>query len=118
MASISRPRANSDFPADGRDRSLRRILARLGVSSSGATCEGADGAAAAADGSPGITALLNKLKQENISGSRLHKLHARIRHGIQQIDHPIDDHERSDEHTSELQSLMRISYAVFCLKKK
>src|SRR3546814_3457173 len=31
-----------------------------------------------------------------------------------------DDHDktRSDEHTSELQSLMRISYAVFCLKKK
>src|SRR3546814_19420601 len=27
-------------------------------------------------------------------------------------------HGRSDEHTSELQSLMRISYAVFCLKKK
>src|SRR3546814_10482975 len=26
-------------------------------------------------------------------------------------------HERSEEHTSELQSLMRISYAVFCLKK-
>src|SRR3546814_1325362 len=29
----------------------------------------------------------------------------------------VDDH-RSEEHTSELQSLMRISYAVFCLKKK
>src|SRR3546814_6543843 len=28
------------------------------------------------------------------------------------------DGERSEEHTSELQSLMRISYAVFCLKKK
>src|SRR3546814_10446522 len=27
-------------------------------------------------------------------------------------------HMRSEEHTSELQSLMRISYAVFCLKKK
>src|SRR3546814_19527042 len=27
-------------------------------------------------------------------------------------------HDRSEEHTSELQSLMRISYAVFCLKKK
>src|SRR3546814_1053325 len=27
-------------------------------------------------------------------------------------------HRRSEEHTSELQSLMRISYAVFCLKKK
>src|SRR3546814_2290690 len=30
----------------------------------------------------------------------------------------IDVHTRSEEHTSELQSLMRISYAVFCLKKK
>src|SRR3546814_7683378 len=28
------------------------------------------------------------------------------------------DTQRSEEHTSELQSLMRISYAVFCLKKK
>src|SRR3546814_10706672 len=30
----------------------------------------------------------------------------------------IDLRMRSEEHTSELQSLMRISYAVFCLKKK
>src|SRR3546814_6506193 len=31
----------------------------------------------------------------------------------------VDDQQgRSEEHTSELQSLMRISYAVFCLKKK
>src|SRR3546814_6618486 len=37
------------------------------------------------------------------------RLHAIAAHG------PID---RSEEHTSELQSLMRISYAVFCLKKK
>src|SRR3546814_3224344 len=29
-----------------------------------------------------------------------------------------DSEQRSEEHTSELQSLMRISYAVFCLKKK
>src|SRR3546814_7932500 len=29
-----------------------------------------------------------------------------------------DYYGRSEEHTSELQSLMRISYAVFCLKKK
>src|SRR3546814_5890243 len=29
-----------------------------------------------------------------------------------------DERIRSEEHTSELQSLMRISYAVFCLKKK
>src|SRR3546814_2941423 len=36
-------------------------------------------------------------------------------------DRPVDapvDRGRSEEHTSELQSLMRISYAVFCLKKK
>src|SRR3546814_10814862 len=31
---------------------------------------------------------------------------------------PRADHARSEEHTSELQSLMRISYAVFCFKKK
>src|SRR3546814_2140189 len=30
----------------------------------------------------------------------------------------LEAHARSEEHTSELQSLMRISYAVFCLKKK
>src|SRR3546814_2465538 len=30
----------------------------------------------------------------------------------------VPDHARSEEHTSELQSRMRISYAVFCLKKK
>src|SRR3546814_9567517 len=36
--------------------------------------------------------------------------------GQQQI--AIEQRFRSEEHTSELQSLMRISYAVFCLKKK
>src|SRR3546814_3125521 len=30
----------------------------------------------------------------------------------------LEPEQRSEEHTSELQSLMRISYAVFCLKKK
>src|SRR3546814_1224872 len=30
----------------------------------------------------------------------------------------LEERVRSEEHTSELQSLMRISYAVFCLKKK
>src|SRR3546814_2071064 len=38
-------------------------------------------------------------------------------HGLSQ--QPNQRHwQRSEEHTSELQSLMRISYAVFCLKKK
>src|SRR3546814_8085408 len=38
--------------------------------------------------------------------------------GIPQFIIPSASRVRSEEHTSELQSLMRISYAVFCLKKK
>src|SRR3546814_4910209 len=39
--------------------------------------------------------------------------------GIDRIDwYKLGSSRRSEEHTSELQSLMRISYAVFCLKKK
>src|SRR3546814_2462907 len=61
----------------------------------------------------------------------VHPLHLApaMRHGIEDQaageaeegeDHEgADQHRRrSEEHTSELQSLMRISYAVFCLKKK
>src|SRR3546814_5781425 len=40
------------------------------------------------------------------------------RGGQQRQDNPQASAGRSEEHTSELQSLMRISYAVFCLKKK
>src|SRR3546814_9692124 len=41
-----------------------------------------------------------------------HDLHELVGHVVAQVV------LRSEEHTSELQSLMRISYAVFCLKKK
>src|SRR3546814_14134771 len=41
-----------------------------------------------------------------------HRLH------LARLDHLREGAQRSEEHTSELQSLMRISYAVFCLKKK
>src|SRR3546814_10280557 len=37
---------------------------------------------------------------------------------VREIAQDADATDRSEEHTSELQSLMRISYAVFCLKKK
>src|SRR3546814_2625766 len=37
---------------------------------------------------------------------------------ISELVEQVDTFERSEEHTSELQSLMRISYAVFCLTKK
>src|SRR3546814_5537160 len=40
------------------------------------------------------------------------------RHGVHALDEAVHAGSRSEEHTSELQSLMRISYAVFCLKKK
>src|SRR3546814_4215612 len=40
------------------------------------------------------------------------------RRGHHPVQLPGDDSDGSEEHTSELQSLMRISYAVFCLKKK
>src|SRR3546814_3772531 len=43
-----------------------------------------------------------------------HRPDQRARHRAQAV----DDDDRSEEHTSELQSLMRTSYAVFCLKKK
>src|SRR3546814_1572164 len=47
---------------------------------------------------------------------RDHSYHtAQNRHEEQQHHHGLP---RSEEHTSELQSLMRISYAVFCLQKK
>src|SRR3546814_1747169 len=49
-----------------------------------------------------------------------HRRNGRSRQEFQYLSSPRrafrDD--RSEEHTSELQSLMRISYAVFCLKKK
>src|SRR3546814_9357382 len=42
-------------------------------------------------------------------------LNKKLKHDIEVV---VDRVVRSEEHTSELQSLMRISYAVFCLKKK
>src|SRR3546814_5487983 len=50
----------------------------------------------------------------------LHRGHASAAAFRDARPHPtdLDRGGRSEEHTSELQSLMRISYAVFCLKKK
>src|SRR3546814_6045390 len=43
---------------------------------------------------------------------------ARVGHRVSPYTFSVIPALRSEEHTSELQSLMRISYAVFCLKKK
>src|SRR3546814_2860812 len=47
-----------------------------------------------------------------------HAVAAQLRHPCLRKAEQVVLGERSEEHTSELQSLMRISYAVFCLKKK
>src|SRR3546814_2426069 len=47
-------------------------------------------------------------------GAETDQFRPTLYHGTQ----PVNLEGRSEEHTSELQSLMRISYAVFCLKKK
>src|SRR3546814_2079066 len=56
-----------------------------------------------ATGRPGSAGLPRPFEQHAVASGRLRRNH---RNGI-----------RSEEHTSELQSLMRISHAVFCLKK-
>src|SRR3546814_8133900 len=52
----------------------------------------------------------NSIATEHIS-----KVAKRFQYAVRSF---VEDQSRSEEHTSELQSLMRISYAVFCLKKK
>src|SRR3546814_7643399 len=58
---------------------------------------------------------------DTLSGAQIIRLppldEDEVRHAIGSI-FAARDAPRSEEHTSELQSLMRISYAVFCLKKK
>src|SRR3546814_8676023 len=50
----------------------------------------------------------------DLEGPEVHR--ADLRHQLDR--HPVLEILRSEEHTSELQSLMRISYAFFCLTKK
>src|SRR3546814_2378377 len=49
---------------------------------------------------------------------QIHETRSHADHGASARRRPGTGKARSEEHTSELQSLMRISYAVFCLKKK
>src|SRR3546814_4323376 len=64
-----------------------------------------------------------RVREDNLQkySNRLNKFRSGCNSGYGELErerieesHPL----RSEEHTSELQSLMRISYAVFCLKKK
>src|SRR3546814_7287617 len=60
--------------------------------------------------------LLQKYAQSAQTGPLRNRIAAEGKHQLLSVDQ--FTRERSEEHTSELQSLMRISYAVFCLKKK
>src|SRR3546814_5023556 len=58
------------------------------------------------------------LVEDGQVGQRCDPRRDRHRHALRLRDLLTRERHRSEEHTSELQSLMRISYAVFCLKKK
>src|SRR3546814_9290390 len=71
---------------------------------------------------PRLLPLLDEVRLTVLIGqyAQAYFLGARRRGTLTETVHAWRDYapERSEEHTSELQSLMRISYAVFCLKKK
>src|SRR3546814_9016780 len=63
----------------------------------------------------------NRIKKIDVAAAEklLAELKAKEGGPTQKIDSTVGERaSRSEEHTSELQSLMRISYAVFCMKKK
>src|SRR3546814_10042397 len=60
-----------------------------------------------------------ELRREEVIAEKRRSFVNEIEGGISLVDGDVHRPvHRSEEHTSELQSLMRISYAVFCLKKK
>src|SRR3546814_7645302 len=77
---------------------------------------GADGVAVARQ----IGAAEAKLLHARADQTLVRGAKRRLQVGVRRIGRPVTavGRRRSEEHTSELQSLMRISYAVFCLKKQ
>src|SRR3546814_4972604 len=69
---------------------------------------------------PGRMAFGHRRRRFDSTPRDLRRIDQRVARPRVQIDanHVAGAQPRSEEHTSELQSLMRISYAVFCLKKK
>src|SRR3546814_4387104 len=99
---------SSDLPADNRitEQRRKRIPQMLRV---------VDGRLAGVKYRSIAEALFpsHKIDSSSWSGDALREITIRLaRDGLQLVE------GRSEEHTSELQSLMRISYAVFCLQKK
>src|SRR3546814_2902995 len=61
--------------------------------------------------------IVGRYRKIHLPGHADHKPEAPFQH-LEKKYFEVGNEGRSEEHTSELQSLMRISYAVFCLKKK
>src|SRR3546814_10074715 len=59
-----------------------------------------------------------RLVEIEVGPFRIAKLAGTDKHMRKQLQRRLGVRKRSEEHTSELQSLIRTSYAVFCLKKK
>src|SRR3546814_8450858 len=64
-----------------------------------------------------LTGLRERLLAEQDIDVVVRRVHAGVMAHVEAVHH-MQRRARSEEHTSELQSLMRNSYAVFCLKKK
>src|SRR3546814_8221971 len=108
MPGAGRPRPEPECPDQQRGEAMKLLEGKVGIVTGGAKGLG-----------HGIS---RRMAREGASllitgrdGAATEKVAAEIRDefGTQAI-----GISRSEEHTSELQSLMRISYAVFCLKKK
>src|SRR3546814_1952272 len=96
-------------------RIIRNLLTQIGFAE---VDEAADGGAALAklrETSYGL--VISDWNMEPMTGLQLLK-EVRADSNLKSLPFIMVTAERSEEHTSELQSLMRISYAVFCLKKK
>src|SRR3546814_5730726 len=97
--------------AHGCQREYRLLARRAGAVHGQVGRDGmGDEGGAAAGGVPASFA--GSVRQAEAAG------HAHAGVEVVEVVEHVRDAVRSEEHTSELQSLMRISYAVFCLKKK
>src|SRR3546814_8478020 len=101
----------SDWSSDVCSSDLRRIEIRRGCQQR------------TVDGSRMVARPMRDRDHATAMGNQDHRRGDADQRGIQRRDlrrtaQTFEFAERSEEHTSELQSLMRISYAVFCLKKK
>src|SRR3546814_7796597 len=108
---MRRSRAARAAPSD-------RQIRELGGSGSGPTLRPARGTVGAGSGrSDGATSVFGAPSRSASVRTDAPPIIAAMQSARVQS-HRLSDVFRSEEHTSELQSLMRISYAVFCLKKK